>query len=56
MTPNEYKPCFQNKNTMSCSCDTQWISKPFANHNSSKHYKSQKTKYTMSQTSLHSYG
>ncbi len=35
VTLNEYKPYFQNKNTVSCSCDTQWISKPFASHNSS---------------------
>ncbi len=35
MTPNDYKPCFQNKNTVPCSCDTQWISKPFASHISS---------------------
>ncbi len=56
VTPNECKPCFQNKNTVPCSCDTQWISKPFASHNSSQHCKSQKTNNTMSQTSLHSYG
>jgi hypothetical protein len=35
VTPNEYKPCFLNKNTVPCSCNTHWISKPFANHNSS---------------------
>ncbi len=56
VTPNEYKPCFQNKNIVRCSCDTQWISKTFASHNSSQHCRSQKTKYTMSQTSLHFYG
>ncbi len=48
VTPNEYEPCFQNKNTVPCSCDTQWISKPFASYNSSQHCKSEKTKYTMS--------